>query len=76
MLEKLVFNRNLFLWREDIEKSILLYKVGGDKVFLLKGSIKSDFIILLEKGTCSHIKDKNLKFFLDNFIFLTNERTI
>lgn len=62
------FNRTEYLWRNDIDDSIVIYKMGGEKVYQLTGEVKKVFIMLVEKP--SDLESGDLKnFFLENEIF-------
>ncbi|SHH43406.1 hypothetical protein [Tepidibacter thalassicus] len=62
------FNERLFLWREDIEDSVLLYRIGGEKIFTLKGGIRNIFLELISQK-CNLEDGKVKEFFIENRIF-------
>lgn len=64
----MIFNKELYLWRTDIEDSVLLYKIGGEQFFMFKGNLKNIFLELLAE-TCILENGKLKDFLLKNKIF-------
>lgn len=64
-----VFNSSLFLWREDIGDSVVLYKIGGEKFFHIKGKLKTVFLQMVD-GPCNMENGQLKDFFLSNEIFM------
>ena len=67
-MEWLEFNQDLYLWRHDIEDSIVLYKIGGERVFQITGKVKGVFLELLE-NRCNLHEGKLRDFLVGNGIF-------